>query len=144
MPFTLALAATLASLAASGISIGETFANRPSAPKMPTMPTGPTQGQQAAQQQMQRAAVTQQLPNIQASTSGFTNPGYNAMMAQLQSGTAGQPGAGSSANQAVMQAFGMGAPVTPKNLNLAGSTTNTAIPPSQTTLSDFANQFFRG
>jgi hypothetical protein len=93
----------------------------------------------------QRAAVTQQLPNLQASTSGFTNPAYDAMMAQLLGGTAGQPGSQSSANRAVMQAFGGGGgglPGTPQQVNLANSVANTALPNSPTALSDFTNQFF--
>ena len=127
-------------LASTLATTGYELSNQPGTPKAPS--TTPTPAQQTQNQRGVQAAVAQQLPNVQASTSGFTNPAYSSMMAQLLSGTAGQQGSQTGAGRAVAQAFGL--PSTPSNLNLAGSTTNTSIPPSETALSDFANQFFRG
>lgn len=140
-----ATATLIATLIASAVSVGATgysLANQPGQPKPTVTPPQGTTAQQQAGARATQAAVAQQLPNQQASASGFTNPAYQSMMAQLGAGTTGTPGAATGANRAVAQAFGF--PATPSNFNLAGSTTNTSVPPSETALSDFTNQFFRG
>jgi hypothetical protein len=142
MPQALAIIPLIAGLAGTGVSIGESLANRPGMPKAPATPAGPTPAQQKLTQQQEQAAISQQLPNIAEQGSGFTNPAYDAMMASLRAGTAGQPGNTSAANQAVAQLLGL--PGTPQSFTPTTSTSNTAVPPSPTALSDFVNTFFRG
>jgi hypothetical protein len=151
MPFTLALLASLAGLAASGVGLGETLANRPSAPKMPTMPTAPpapTPAQQAQLTNTQKSLIGQQLPNLQAAGSGSLSPSYEAQIAQLLAGIGGQPGANSAANSAVSQAFGLNnLPGAPKGFTPAGSAPSTAagaFPTSPVNLTEFVNSFLQG
>jgi hypothetical protein len=161
MPFLPAIAA-IASLAATGIGLGETLSNQPGAPKPPTTtPTQPTPAQQTTNRQQLEAAAVQQDPTLLAETGGYANPGYLASQSSLLSGGAGQPGGYLSAlqganqqfgiNPAVARAFGLpsgpisgtSAATTPFTPAGAGSN-NVGGPTGPTALSDFVNAFFRG
>ena|SRR5689334_10589840 len=97
MPFSLAIAAAIAGLAASGVGIGETLANKPSAPKPPAPPTAADTAASANKtKEEQIAALSQQTPNIQAATGGSLSPDAWAQLAAILSGQAGSPGIGSS------------------------------------------------
>jgi hypothetical protein len=139
MPFgsTLAIIASIASLAGTGITVGETLANQPGSPKPPpTTPAAETPAQQTATQNQQKALINQQLPNILSETSGLANPDYVKQIAQLLSGTAGQSGSSGAASSAVERAFGLPANFTPAGS--PGSGANSAAPVS---LSDFVNNY---
>jgi hypothetical protein len=97
MPLSLAIAAAIAGLAASGVGIGETLANKPGDPAKPTPPTAAQTADTANQtKQNQLAALSQQTPNIQALTGGSLSPDAWAQMASILSGQAGSPGIGAS------------------------------------------------
>ena len=129
MPFLPALAA-IAGLATSGISIGDTLANSggggtPATPKPPA-PTPPN-AQQLAQT---RAAIAQQVPNVDAATSGSASPEYQSLMAQILSGVLGQPGANAAGASATGQQPFSAANAQP---------TNAAVNNQPVALSDFIN-----
>jgi hypothetical protein len=133
--------AAIASIAGTGVTVGETLANQPGAPKPPAAAPGPTPAQQAQTRAQQQAAVTENLPTFEAETMGAANPAYYAMLSALSSGVAGQPGGQNAAQRAVAQSFGF--PALP-TLTPSTSTSNTSVPPTPTALSDFVNSFFRG
>ncbi len=139
---------TAVSLALTAGTTAYEMANKPSAPK----PVAPTAQQTAAQnaqlQRQEKAAITQQLPNVLSQTSGLANPEYAGLMASLMAGTAGQPGNTGALNSAVAQAFGLSqAPATPKSFTPAGSSPNTAagaFPTGPVNLSEFVNSYITG
>jgi hypothetical protein len=150
MPFgtTLAIIASIAGLAGTGISVGETLANRPSAPKTPpatpATPATQTPAQQSQQLATERGIISQQLPNILSETSGLANPGYVEQVATLLSGQGGAPGSTGAAQQAVNSAFGFNQlPGTPKSFTPAGAGGSSGTNPvgADTGLSDFVKGF---
>jgi len=147
---TLALIASLATIAGTGTELGLTLANQPGSPK-PVTPAAPTPAQNAATQLQQKALISQQLPNVISQTSGLANPEYAAEIAKLLSGTAGQPGSTGAAQQAIAAAFGLpatafgGGGATPTaKFTPAGAAPNTSAatdPTSPVSLSEFVKQF---
>lgn len=148
MPLTIPLIAAIASLAATGTGLGLELANQPGSPK-PTPP--PTPAVINAQQNQEKAAISQQAPNILAETSGLANPDYVAQLAQLLAGTGGQTGSEGAANKVASQLFGIspgnvvspGSPATPSSFTPAGTgnTPNPAGANSPVNLSDFLQRF---
>ena len=151
--------AAIAGIGAAGTTIGLDIANSggPSTPSptTPLAPVGPTPAQQAQTTLQQKAAVGQQLPNIEGLTSGFANPDYYAQQGGVAAGTAGQPGGQGAAMLAVEQALGLPpgtltgggtASATPKKFTPAGAggTNQGAFPNSPADLSDFVGTFFKG
>lgn len=130
MPQIIGIIASIASIAGAGTSIGEAIANSggPSAPKAATAPAvTPPNAQQLAQQ---RALVGQQVPNVDAATSGAASPEYQSLMAQILSGVLGQPGANAAGASATGQ----------QPFSVANSQpTNAAVQGSPVNLSDFIN-----
>jgi hypothetical protein len=130
MPWLPALAA-IVGIAGTGATIGETIANS-GAPPTPPTPTTPAPTPPNAQQLLQqRAAVSQQEPNVIGATSGLANPEYNSLIAQILAGTLGQPGSTAAGNAATGQST-----FTPAN----SQPTNAAINGTQINLSDFLSQ----
>ena len=119
-------------LATAGTTIGSTIANAvgggPSTPGAPTTPPPtPPNAQQLAQQ---RALVGQQVPNVDAATSGTSSPEYQSLMAQILSGVLGQPGATAAGASATGQ----------QPFSVANSQpTNAAVQGQPVNLSDFVN-----
>ncbi len=110
MPFTIGLAAALATIAAAGTSTGlaiDSALNQPGAPKPPSAVPSPLTSTQNASQ---TAAVSQQLPTLQALTGGSVSPEYAASFGATQSGVANDPRATGNIQEAVNQYFGLSAP----------------------------------
>lgn len=121
--------AAIASLASAGAGIGMDIANSVGGPpKPPTVPPPtPPNAQQLAQQ---KALVGQQVPNVDAATSGTSSPEYQSLMAQILSGVLGQPGATAAGASATGQ----------QPFSVANSQpTNAAVQGSPVNLSDFIN-----
>jgi hypothetical protein len=134
----LGLAAIL-ELIAAGVGTGTAIyglTNQPSAPKASAaQPAGLTAVEQTQEQNAEKAAVSQQIPNILASAPGVS-PAYTQMMAQLLAGTTGTPGSTGASYNAVASAFGL-PPFTP-----AGATSGQNATTSPSSLSDFAESVF--
>ncbi len=81
-------------LAASGVTLGESLANRPGSPKPPS--PGDIAASADKTKQNQIAALSQETPNIQAATGGSLSPDAWAQLAAILSGQAGNPGIGAS------------------------------------------------
>ena len=80
MPFlTVPLIAAIASLAGTGVTLGESLANQPSAPKMPAVP--PTTPLTPSQNLQQQQAAGQSFANQQAQGGGAFSPEYLFSMA---------------------------------------------------------------
>ncbi len=150
---TLALIASLATIAGTGTTVGLELANQPGSPKPPsTTPTAQTPADQSAIQQQQKALISQQAPNVLSQTSGLTNPDYVAQISKLLSGTAGQSGSSGAAQQAIAQAFGLppnllggGGSATTKSFTPAGtggSTSGSNASTQPVALTDFVSQYF--
>lgn len=154
MPLLSALAA-IGGLVSAGVSSGlaiDSAVNKPSA-TMPTAPTAPTPAQQQQSITQEKAAVSQQLPNVEGLTSGFANPSYYAQQGATAAGTAGSPTGSNSALEAVEQAFGLpagslskgggGGGAAPTSFPAAGTgdATKGAFPNSPVDLSNFVNSF---
>jgi hypothetical protein len=119
---------TLGGLAGAGTTIGETIANS-GGPGTPATPTTPTPIPPNPQQLLaQRAAVSQQLPNVLSQTSGLASPGYDSLIAQILAGVTGQPGANAA-----------GAAATGQQFSVANSQPTNAAVTGQTDLSNFVN-----
>jgi len=99
--------AAIASLAASGLGIGETLAHQPSAPKIPTTPAAPTP-LTAAQNQQQQAAASAATPNILGQVPGI-NPGYAEQYVAQQTGLGNSPQSAGNIQGAINQYFGLNA-----------------------------------
>ena len=148
MPFLPALAA-IVSIAATGTGLGLELSNQPSTPKATTTPAGVSALQTQQTQNAERAAVSQQLPNLLASTSGLANPEYLQSMVQLLAGTAGQAGSTGAAKNAIAQAFGLPAGALPAgtqgtsatNFTPAGTSSSPNPSAAPVNLSDFAERF---
>lgn len=151
MPQVLALIPLVIGAVGAGEGIAS-LVNRPSAPKVPTAPPpGVTAIQRDQQVNAEKAAISQQSPNVVAATSGLANPEYVAQISQLLSGTAGQPGARGAANAIIRQIFGLGPTAGPgplpagtqgTNFTPASATTASVAPTADTTgISDFVRQF---
>lgn len=110
---TIATVAAIASLAGTGISVGETLANQPgsSTPKPPTQAQNDTSA--AATRKSQEASLSSQFPNLQAQVGGALSPDAYVQLAQILSGQAGQPGIGASSSDLITK--------------LAGNNSNTSI-----------------
>jgi hypothetical protein len=145
--------AAIAGLVSAGVGTGlevDSALNKPST-TVPTASTQPTVAQQTQTNLQEKAAVGQQLPQLEGLTSGFANPGYYAQQGAAAAGTAGSPGGSNTALQAVEQAFGLppgslgpgsgGASSAPSKYTTAGSGTGTGgtYPASPVDLSDFVN-----
>jgi|SRR5579863_375765 len=125
MAATLAILASIGSLAGAGTSIGLGIANAAGSPAAPAAPAPtPPNAQQLLQQ---REAVAQQEPNVVSSTSGLASPEYSSLIAQILAGTLGQPGSTAAGGAAT------GQPWTPAN----SQATNAAVQGSPLQLSDF-------
>jgi hypothetical protein len=109
MPFTLAIAAAIASLAATGAGVGMELSGvgQPSTPKAstPTLAQTATAANQTKENQL--ASLSQQTPNIQAATGGSLSPEAWAQMAEILSGQGGSTGI-SAATQDLMQKISTG------------------------------------
>lgn len=158
MPLLSALAA-IGGLVSAGVSSGLAIDNAVSQPSNPTAglnlndgPATPTAAQQQQTITQQKAAVGQQLPNVEGLTSGYANPGYYAQQGATAAGTAGTPTGNNSALEAVEQAFGLpagslskggggGAAPTSFPATGTGAATAGAFPNSPVDLSNFVNSF---
>jgi hypothetical protein len=127
----LAAIASIAGIAGAGTSIGEAIANSGGPPKPTATPTPVPTPPNAQTLLQQRAAVSQQEPNVIGATSGLANPEYNSLIAQILAGTLGQPGSTAAGNAATGQST-----FTPAN----SQPTNAAINGTQINLSDFLSQ----
>ena len=107
--------AAIASLAATGVGLGETLANRPSTPKITTTPAPltPQQGNQI------KAAISGQDANIQAQTGGSLSPDYLTQIAPVLAGVAG-PGTSGIAQGATNTYTGNANPIAQVLRVLAG------------------------
>lgn len=153
MPLLSALAA-IGGLVSAGVSSGlaiDNAVNKPSA-TMPTAPAAPTPAQQQQSITQEKAAVSQQLPNVEGLTSGFANPSYYAQQGATAAGTVGSPTGSNSALEAVEQAFGLpagslskggGGAAAPTSFPATGTGAATAgaFPNSPVDLSNFVNSF---
>ncbi len=149
----LPLIAAIGGLAGTGVGLGLELSNRPGSPS-PTAATnaGVTAEQNNSAQQAEKAAISQQAPNVNAATSGLANPEYVEQIAQLLAGTAGQPGSTGAAKSAIAQAFGLpGGAVGPapgvqgtstSNFTPAGTTGNANAGSAPVNLSEFDTRFF--
>lgn len=87
-----------ATLAGTGVTIGETLANQPGGPAQPATPQ-PTQPAQPATTQpsaAQQAAIQQEGSNVQAATGGSLAP---ASFSQMAASLTGNPGDAQTAQQ---------------------------------------------
>lgn len=126
----LGIIASIGSLAGAGTSIGLAAANAGSG--TPTTPATPTPTPPNAQQLLQqKAAVSQQEPNVVGATSGLASPSYDSLIAQILAGTVGQPGSNAAGASATGQSF------TPAN----SQPTNAAVNGTEPNLSDFISSF---
>jgi hypothetical protein len=149
----LPLIAAIGGLAGTGVGLGLELSNRPGTPKATTADAGATAATNNANLQAEKAAISQQTPNVNAATSGLANPDYVASIAQLLAGTAGNPGSSGAAQQAIAQAFGLPSPgsgttgTTPgqatstSNFTPAGSNPSPAAQNGPVNLSDFVTRF---
>lgn len=103
MPPIVGLIAAIASLAGTGIGLGETLANQPSAPKPVTPSAADTAASADKTKRDQLAALGQQTPNIQAATGGSLSPDAWAQLAAILSGQAGATGIGASQQDLVQK-----------------------------------------
>ena len=127
MAGTLAIIASLATIGGAGTAIGSTIANDVSKPPATPTPTPPN----AQQLLQQKAAVSQQEPNVVGATSGLASPSYDSLIAQILAGTVGQPGSNAAGASATGQSF------TPAN----SQPTNAAVNGTEPNLSDFISSF---
>lgn len=151
MPWFIAALPAIAaatSIGATGVGLGLELSNQPGgAPKA----APPTPAVINAEQNQEKAAISQQAPNILAQTSGLANPDYIAQISQLLANTGGQTGSAGAAGQVVKQLFGLsGGSTSPAtsggatgNFTPASSspTPNPAGANSPVNLSDFLNRF---
>lgn len=123
MPPIVGLIAAIASLAGTGIGLGETLANQPGTPKPVTPSPAQTADTANKTKQDQIAALSQQTPNIQAATGGALSPDAWAQLSALLSGQASNPGIGSSQQDLVTKLLtgNSGGTVSAGN-NIPGST----------------------
>lgn len=146
-PATIALVATLV-----GTSVGlgttgyELSKGTPSTPK----PQPPSAAQINTLQNQEKAAISQQAPNVLAQTGGLANPDYVAQISQLLAGTGGQTGSTGAARDVVSQLFGLSPGAVTggaggSNFAPAGSAPSaSSAPSSETNLSDFVGRFIYG
>lgn len=143
MPLSAPIIAALIGLAGTGVATGVELSSQPSSQKTTAPPTPAVIN---AEQNQEKAAISQQAPNILAETSGLANPDYVAQLAQLLAQTGGQTGSEGAANSVAAQLFGIspgsivptGASFTPAG---TGQTPNPAAANSPENLSDFVNRF---
>jgi hypothetical protein len=133
------------------IGLGVDLSNQQGTPKTTTTPTT-TPATITATQNVEKASIGQQAPNVLAQTSGLVNPEYVTQISQLLAGTGGTTGSTGAARQVVSQLFGLpGVPgaggatagtgagtFTPA---VTGTTPNPASSGADTRLTDFVNQF---
>lgn len=134
----------LVGLAVSGATSGYQIANQPSAPKpAPTATPAVTALQNTATQNAERAAVSQQLPNVLEQNSGLAGADYDSQIAQLLAGIRGQAGSSGAASNAISQVFGLPSPGATGNFTPAGSggSGGSVAPGTPINLSDFVSQF---
>lgn len=114
----------IASLAATGIGLGEQLSNQPGSPKPPSQ--ADIAKTATANKQNQLAALTQETPNIQAATGGSLSPDAWAQLAAILSGQAGSTGIGASQQDLVQKLLtgNSGGTVTAGN-NTGGGTPGT-------------------
>jgi hypothetical protein len=148
----LPLIAAIGGLAGTGVGLGLELSNRPGTPKATTADAGATAATNNANLQAEKAAISQQTPNVNAATSGLANPDYVASISQLLAGTAGNPGSTGAAQQAIAQAFGLpggsgtggttpGQATSTSNFTPAGANPNPAAQNQPTNLSEFVQRF---
>src|SRR5579863_8023504 len=134
MAATLAILASIGSLAGAGTSIGLGIANAAGSPAAPAAPAPtPPNAQQLLQQ---REAVAQQEPNVVSSTSGLASPEYSSLIAQLLAGTLGQPGSTAAGNAASGFTPGTGQTLTQNFTPANSQATNSVVQGSPLQLSD--------
>lgn len=123
-PAIVGLVAAIASLAGTGIGLGETLANQPGSPKPPSLADTTASADKTKQSQI--AALSQETPNIQAATGGSLSPDAWAQLAAILSGQAGNPGIGASQQDLVTKLLSgnSGGTVTAGN-NAPGATPGT-------------------
>jgi hypothetical protein len=107
MPAAVALLPLIIGAVTAGTSIYE-IANKPGAPKAPTQT--PAQAQDAATntRKTQEAALSQQLPGLQAQTGGSLSPEALLQLSELLSGQANAPGIGGSVQDMIAKMNGGG------------------------------------
>jgi hypothetical protein len=91
LPLLTALA-PVASLAATGVGLGESLANQPGTPKAPTPSPAVTDANATKVAENQKALEAQQFPSIQQATGGSLAPEAWIQLAQQGTGQAGTPG----------------------------------------------------
>lgn len=102
-----AIIAAIITSAVAATTTGLEIANQPSAPKpVSTAPVPLTEGQNQAQ----KTAVGQALPNLQSLTGGSLSPEYAAQIGAVQSGVGNDPQATGNIQAAINQFFGLNAP----------------------------------
>lgn len=108
----------------TGYGIYNTVTQGDSQAPTPAKPT-PTP-QPTATNQAQTAAVTQQLPNLQALTGGSLSPEYAAQYGATTTGLGSNPQASGNIQEAINQFFGLTAPgqsgLTPQSTSAPGGT----------------------
>ena len=111
MPFSLALAGVLASLASTGVGVGTEIANSgpPPQPSAPTpAPAAQNIAAEVAKRQQQGAIVAQQDPNVVANTSGSLTGLSDQTFASQDAGQPGAFGQGGLDLSKIMQFLGSG------------------------------------
>ena len=114
MPEVLPIILEIAGIAAAGTQIGTSIysaTNQPGTPK-PATPPAPTPADAAKTRSTQEAALSQQLPGLQAQTGGSLSPEALLQLSTLLSGQAGTPGIGGSVQDLLDKMKG-GAPSSP-------------------------------
>jgi len=96
-------------LATTGIGIGETLSNQPSAPKPASTTPTVTPAQAIDTSKQQQNAEAAQFPNIQSLTGGSLSPEAKAQMSLILSGQAGQPGSSAASQDLLLRLFGINA-----------------------------------
>jgi hypothetical protein len=148
----LPLIAAIGGLAGTGVGLGLELSNQPGSPAPTTPNAGATAATNNANMQAEKAAISQQTPNVNAATSGLANPDYVAQIAQLLAGTAGNPGSQGAAQQSIAQAFGLpggsgtggttpGQGTSTSNFTPAGANPSPAAQNNPVNLSDFVTRF---
>lgn len=124
----------IAAAASAGTGIYEAV----SQPGMPKAASAVTPTVQNAQ----KAAISQQLPDLQSALGGTVSPDYYLQMAQLAAGTAGQPGSAASGWGAVQNYFGNNAGLTSATGTTSGGLTggNTLTNKSSGPATDIVSQ----
>lgn len=149
MATLLPLIAAAVTIGGTGTTVGLDIANSGGSKPAPIAP--PTPAVINAEQNQEKAVISQQAPNILAQTSGLANPDYVATISQLLSNTGGQTGSAGAAGDVIKQLFGLSAG-SPSPLGSGGSTgsftpassaqgSNPNAGSSPVNLSDFVNRF---